>query len=298
LDTVQLSSVKPFGRIAVNSHTDQNQNVVGLAAGVPFVALPPAGGARPDAPVIVAWHLMDPPRSEAAFAAAVPLAGLDAWRVYLGLPMSGERLPAGGWDEVFRLASEDAVRKMHQPVVEGAAEEFAPAWASLRDQLGIEAAQPVGVMGGSSGAAVAQLVLAEHLLDAMAAVLISPVVRLRAAVDAIGRRFGITYPWDDETGATAERLDFVARAPEIAERHSRLAALVVVGELDDRAGFLDPAADLEAAAAGRVEVTTIAGMGHAIAEEPGMEPAPQTADAKAVDRAAVRWFRNHLGAAG
>ncbi len=45
---------------------------------------------------MIAWHLMDPPRTAAAFAAALPLQGLDAWRVYLELPLCGSRLPAGG----------------------------------------------------------------------------------------------------------------------------------------------------------------------------------------------------------
>ena len=46
--------------------------VTGTAAGVPFLAVPPPVP-RPSAPVVVAWHLMDPPRTEAAFAAALPL---------------------------------------------------------------------------------------------------------------------------------------------------------------------------------------------------------------------------------
>jgi pimeloyl-ACP methyl ester carboxylesterase len=275
----------------MHRNADQNQNVVGQAAGVPFVALPPPGGPRPDAAVVVAWHLMDPPRSEAAFAAAVPVNGVDAWRVHLGLPMTGARLLPGGWDEIYRVASEDAVRNMHWPVARAAADEIGPAWASLRGQLGIDAVQPAGVMGGSAGAGVAQLALAEHLTDVSTAVLISPVIRLRAAVEAIGRRFGITYPWDEETEAIARRLDFV-------ERHPRLQVLVIVGEDDDRAGFLEPAAELEAASPDRVTVVTITGMGHALAEEPGIDPAPQTPHAAAVDREATRWFREHLRAAG
>jgi hypothetical protein len=40
-------------------------------------------------------------------------------------------------------------------------------------------------------------------------------------------------------------------------------------------------------------------MGHALAEEPGTEPAPQTAHAAEVDRRAVAWLDRHLvGAAG
>jgi hypothetical protein len=85
-------------------HTPSDQ-IAGHAAGVPFVALPPAGGRRASAPVVVAWHLLDPPRTEAAFAAAVPLRGLDAWRIYLGLPLSGSRMPPGGDEELMRLAT-------------------------------------------------------------------------------------------------------------------------------------------------------------------------------------------------
>jgi len=48
------------------------QQIIGVAAGVPYVALPPNG--KPDgAPLVVAWHLHDPPRSETAMAAALPL---------------------------------------------------------------------------------------------------------------------------------------------------------------------------------------------------------------------------------
>ena len=72
----------------------------GIAAGVPFVALPPSGGSRPDAPVVLAWHLLDAPRTEIAFASAVPLSGLDAWRIYFGLPLSGSRMPDGGPAEI------------------------------------------------------------------------------------------------------------------------------------------------------------------------------------------------------
>ena len=48
--------------------------VTGVAAGVPFLAVPPESGPHADAPVVVAWHLLDPPRTEAALAASLPLA--------------------------------------------------------------------------------------------------------------------------------------------------------------------------------------------------------------------------------
>jgi dienelactone hydrolase len=266
----------------------------GRAAGVPFVAVPPSGGPRPSAPVVVAWHLLDAPRTEAAFAAALPLRGLDAWRIYLGLPLSGSRLPAGGLEELQRLGYEDAVLKLYEPVARGAAEEFGRAFEQLRRELELDAG-PIGVMGGSIGAAAAELVIAEGAVDVDAAVLVSPVVQLRRTVEAIERQFdGFTYAWSDEAGAAADRLDFVARADEIAPT----AVLLVVGAQDDR-GFLEAAEELVSALTRRgaaAEVVTVPDMTHALAEEPGMDPAPQTPHAAAVDRHAVAWFQRHLAA--
>lgn len=170
----------------------RSAQVAGVAAGVPFVAIPPAAGARASAPVVVAWHLMDPPRTEAAFAAALPLEGLDAWRIYLGLPLSGSRTPPGGFEELMRLGYEDAVLNVQGPVTDQAAGEFKPALTELTNRFGLGRGH-LGVLGGSIGAAVALLALAESDVDITAAVLVSPLVRLRPAVEALGRRFGVTY---------------------------------------------------------------------------------------------------------
>jgi hypothetical protein len=63
--------------------------------GVPFVALPPEGGHEADG-LIMLWHGAEPPRTEEALAGALPLHDVAAWRVYLGLPFCGQRLPEGG----------------------------------------------------------------------------------------------------------------------------------------------------------------------------------------------------------
>src|SRR5690606_14822510 len=144
--------------------------ITGTAAGVPFVAVPPAGD-RATAPVVAAWHLMDAPRTEAALAAALPLAGLDAWRIYLGLPRHGARSPEGGAEELMRLGHADAVQNLYGPITAEAAEEFGPAHAELRRRLGFRDG-PIGLLGGSLGAAVAQLVIAGGGHDVAAAVLV------------------------------------------------------------------------------------------------------------------------------
>lgn len=255
----------------------------GIAGGVPYVAVPPPSG-RADAPVVVAWHLMSPPRTELALAAALPLDGLDAWRVYLGLPLTGDRAPEGGPE---RLGYEDAVLKMFGPAVFGAAAEFPAAYAALRDRFGLGGGR-LAVLGGSIGSLVALEVAATSAVDAVVAV--SPVSQLRPVVVANGRLYGVTYEWGPESDRVAERLDFVARAAELTAP-----TLLVVGADDAADGVLEPAAALHAAVPGSALVT-VPGMGHELAEEPGTGPAPQTVAAKAVDRIVVDWLAPRLTA--
>src|SRR5438045_1709464 len=119
--------------------SDQNATVSGVAAGVPYVALPPAGwyDGREPAPLIIAWHLNDPPRRAAAMVSA--------------------------------------------------------------------------------------------------AARVSAVMQLAEVVAANERRFGVSYPWSDASRAVAARLDFVARAGELAMRDPQPAILLVTGTEDDPA---------------------------------------------------------------
>lgn len=265
--------------------------VTGTAAGVPFLALPPESG-RADAPIVVAWHLMDPPNTELAFAAAMPLAGLDAWRIYLGLPMSGRRMPAGGQDEIMRLGYEDAVLNLHGPVATQAAAEFPAALAELREQLKLGDG-PLALLGGSAGAAVAQLVMLESGVRVTAAVLVSPVTRLRNLVDALGEQYGFQYPWQPESLEVAGRMDFVARASEYTDAPP---IRLVVGAEDHPSGIVEPAQELHAVLPSS-DLVLVDGMAHELAEAPGDDPGPQTPAAAESDRLAVEWFQRHLSAA-
>lgn len=256
--------------------------ITGTAAGVPYVALPPALPTD-DAPLVVAWHLLDPPRSEVAMAAALPLAGLNAWRVYLGLPMTGERMLPGGPEALLKLAIEDAVGNVFEPLTQQAAAEFPAALAQLREQL--PATGPLSLLGGSIGSMVALRVLTGTDLAVDRVALVSPAVQLAALVDANSRMFGMPYAWTDDSRAVADRLDFVARAAEIDRP-----LLMVIGDQDDRDGFRDPAERLCAALPGTSSLVVVPGMGHALAEEPGIEAAPQTAHAARVDGILVDWL--------
>lgn len=257
--------------------------ITGTAAGVPYVALPPENNDGP-APLVAVWHLLDAPRSEVAMASAVPMAGVDAWRVYFGMPMFGRRATVS-MAELFRLASEDYVLNIAEPIVGQAVEEFPAALAELRTQLSI-ADGPIGVAGGSMGGLVAYEVLATADVPIAAAAMVNPVTRLAPVVESPAVRdfTGRDYVWSEESRAVADRYDFLRRADEI-----KAPTLLVIGEADG-SEFREPAAAL----GDRVTLVTVPGMKHAIADEPGIEAAPQTDDAKRVDAEFTRWFQQHL----
>src|SRR5438874_9842860 len=96
--------------------------ITGTAAGVPFTALPPATPGP--APLLVTWHMLDAPRSDAAFAAALPLAEVPAWRIHLGMPMCGARMVNGSMDAGLELIRRDVVLAFLAPFVEQAAADF------------------------------------------------------------------------------------------------------------------------------------------------------------------------------
>ena len=96
----------------------------------------------------------------------------------------------------------------------------------------------MGLLGGSAGAAVALLVLAEQDVDITAGAACY-LVHLTCAPSRTPATviFGSEKPWSDRSREVAARLDFVERASEIAERRQDPAVLLVVGEDDDAREF-------------------------------------------------------------
>ncbi|MEU8418922.1 prolyl oligopeptidase family serine peptidase [Amycolatopsis japonica] len=273
--------------------------VTGTAAGVPFTVLPPSAEVSGPAPVVVAWHMIDAPRSDAAFAAALPLAGVPAWRVYLGMPLCGARMVDGGMDAVVERARRDAMLAYVDPFVRQAALEFPAALAELRERFGFDTSR-TAVVGGSLGGAVALTILATREIPVRAAALINPAVRARSVVGLVEGMLDRPYPWNDEAEQAADQLDFVARSSEISARETQVPLMLVSGE-DDHPSLRTDADDLVAALRERyarpddVRLARVAGLAHPLAEEPGIEPAPQLPIAKLVDDTVAEWLVRHLG---
>jgi pimeloyl-ACP methyl ester carboxylesterase len=198
-------------------------------------------------------------------------------------------------DAAIALAREDALLAFLAPFTRQAAAEFPAALAALRDQLPVDGA-PVGVLGGSLGGAVALRVLTAGEVPVKAVALVNPAVRLRSVVGLVEGLAGHPYRWTSQSDETADELDFVARAAELTAQPP---LLLVSGERDHPDLRTDAAALVDALRAryahpDEVELVTVPDLAHPLAEEPGMEPAPQLPTAKAVDDILTRWFLRQL----
>jgi predicted esterase len=263
------------------------------AHGVPYVALPPEGAAEARGLVLL-WHGADPPRSAVALAAAVPLRRLPAWRVYLDMPLYGRRLLAGGYEEIMRLAFQDAVTLVFQPSIGGAIAEFPAALDDVRRRLDIDPALPLGLFGFSQGGAAALLTLSHRDVRFRAAVTMGAAIDLPTVVDAVGAMYGVQYSWTAARRALAEQLSASYQAPALAA--SGAAILLAVGA-DDPLPMRAAAEQLAPAirdAGGTAEVVVVPNVAHPFVDAPGDAAAPQGPAAQAVDALATDWFSQHL----
>jgi len=92
------------------------------------------------------------------------------------------------------------------------------------------------------------------------------------------------------------RLDFVARAGEVTARPP---LLLVSGELDHPALRTHAAAPIDALRErylhpDEVELISVPDLPHPLADEPGLEPAPQGPAARVVDEILTQWFLRQL----
>ncbi|WP_017572902.1 alpha/beta hydrolase family protein [Nocardiopsis halotolerans] len=268
--------------------------VTGTAAGVPFLALPPASGDVP-APLVLGLHAFEPPRAEAALAGTVPMAPLPAWRVYLGLPLFGARLPEGGVAEVNRRGARDYLVELFGPVVEEAAAELHRVTDELRRTFPVTD-DPAGLVGVGAGAAAVLLALAEERLPVSAAAVVNPVVDPSLVISARERRTGTPYEWSEQARHTRSWLDFGDRAEEVSR--ARVPLLVVNGGRDEVVPPEQGRSLHDAMASHAPEHAlrhiVVPDLAHAIGPEPGLEPGPLTPAGVLTDRALTEWFHRHL----
>jgi hypothetical protein len=162
----------------------------------------------------------------------------------------------------------------------------APVAAELRALLGLGDV-PLALAGVAEGATAVLEVLARGTVPVAAAAAVSPVLlgdleAARPGPAGHGAAASTARPGDPRSGIAA-----IAAADP--------ALLLVAGRSDAaRVGTMGEA--LRTRGASRVEVAALR-MGGALAAEPGLEPAPPTAEAVRVDGVLTEWFRERFALA-
>jgi len=269
------------------------------AAGVPVLLRRPS---REPAPVVILWHGMGPPSSPRALAEALPLDDLPAWKVYPCLPLLAGRLPAGGVAEILKREQEDYVLELLLPVVAGAVAELPGILEAVAKHAGARAKQTIGLFGFSAGAVAVLLALAERRVAIAAAAALGVARNLDVAVECFERFFGQRYRWGNAAEALRPRLDFEARADEIARGDPPPALLLLHGQADEmfaaeNARALYRVLEPNYRASGqsrRLKLELLAEFTHSFGR--GSEPGGTfpTSDAEPVERAVSEWFRDWL----
>ncbi len=266
------------------------------AAGVPGVLAAPAGIDH-EAPLLVLWHGFGPPPEAEGLAERLPLQGLDAYRVYLDLPLFGGRQPEDAPRELGERQAEDYLNRLLWPVVEQATGELTDVVESLREQLDAGFGRGVGLFGHSAGGLVALHAVAEGVVPVRAAATFGAPASAEAPLAEIEELIGEPYEWTPESREKARRLDIPGRADEIAGREPRPDLLFVHGEDDDR---VPPS---EAREMGRslrraygdgpgaeIRVELLAGHGHSIGPHRSSGGGPDSE----LETRLLDWFRERL----
>lgn len=266
------------------------------AAGVPGVLAAPAGVDH-EAPLLVLWHGFGPPPEAEGLSEQLPLHGLDAYRVYLDLPLFGGRRPEGGPRELGERQAEDYLGRLLWPVVERATGELSAVVDELKEQLDAGFGRGIGLFGHSAGGLAALHTVAEGDLPVRAAATYGAPASAEAPLAEIEELIGEPYEWTPEAREQARRLDIPVRAEEIAAGEPRPNLLFLHGEDDDRVPPSE-AEEMEGALrraygegeAAEVRKEVLAGRGHSIGPE---RPGGGGPDRELEDHLRD-WYREHL----
>jgi predicted esterase len=284
-------------------------------AGVPVLVRPPANPSL-SAPLIVLWHGAGIPGSEENLAETLPLEEVQAWKAYLGLPLFGKRLPAGGTDEIMQRQLEDYLLRALLPTIEPAMQELPNVVRALQSRFSINDKEGIGLFGFSVGGLTALLTLVESSLPITVAVLAGVTKDLTVAVDNYERIVQGAYPtlkeqypwveehyrWTEESEVAKQRLDFVSRASEITQRQPLPAVLFVHGSQDE----IFPVSTVEELYATlapyyertnqvkRLSIQTFENLKHNIDLEAAKNSPDMQQDIAELQRIVAEWFSQHL----
>ncbi|MBB3062482.1 alpha/beta hydrolase family protein [Microbulbifer rhizosphaerae] len=185
-----------------------------------------------DTPLIIMYHGFGPPASpEELMEAIPPLPG--SVTVYPTLPLTKNRMPMGGIDELRRRQSADYIGQLLFPSISEAARELPKIVDALKTQLGLSKDKGVALFGFSAGGAATLLGLIESDVPVRAAVAVNAPLNIRQAVDNWEKLFARKFNWSAPAKEAAQRYDVAAKAETVAQRNPATAILLLQGDKDE-----------------------------------------------------------------
>ncbi|RDD82132.1 hypothetical protein DVJ77_08720 [Dyella tabacisoli] len=222
---------------------------------------------------------------------ALPLDDIPAVKVYLGLPLFGQRAVPGGGKELALRQKQDFGLLVFKPAVLGAGDELPLVVAALKERGCLAPGASIGLVGFSAGGAAALYAMSQAKVAIGTVVLINASTGLSASVQALEQATGQKYLWSPESRAIAEKTGVARYAAGIARVGTPPALLLVQGA-DDSVIAPKAASDLyegllpyyrKAGSERRIQFVRLAGMPH-----------QWSADEHALDsvrQALTKWFQ-------
>ena len=184
-------------------------------------------------PPIVLWHGFGAPGDKHALMRSLPLDDVPAAKIYLDLPLFGDRLPNGGLAELADRQQRDYGLEIFTPAVTGAARELPAVIAALKGMLGTQWDEEVSLFGFSAGGAAVLLTLAENAVKVRDAIVLNAPNGLRGGVAAFESVSAKHYAWSNQAENIAEQTDAVQRAEEIVGERYTPSLLLIHGIEDE-----------------------------------------------------------------
>ena len=218
-------------------------------AGIPVIVSPPVNLDNP-APLIILWHGFGIPANEKTLAKTLPLKEVQAWKAYPELPLFGQLMKTGNIEELMQRQLEDYILQLLLPTIEPALQKLPEIVRKLQAELGIDRQLGIGLFGFSAGGIASLLTLIESSVPINVAVLTGVTKDLTSTIDMVERTTQQNYQtlqeqyswikerhkqynWTEASRKAQQRLNFVQRAAEIAQRQPIPAILFAHGVQDE-----------------------------------------------------------------
>jgi pimeloyl-ACP methyl ester carboxylesterase len=215
--------------------------------GVPAIVRSPS---RIQRPPIILWHGFGPPADPHALSEALPLDGIAAEKIYLELPLFGERSLPGGTTELIARQNRDYLAQVLAPVVAGARADLSTVIAELRQRGCLASDERVTLVGFSAGGLAALSAVTSGTIagDIRAVITIDAPTTAKTAVHLFELASGRSYTWSAASDTAAHALNILPRLRHEREAGAVLPSVLLLQGAEDAAPLVDGARAFERAA--------------------------------------------------